>query len=450
MRSMIVALLCLTLFVDSAKACWWLRQHRSRAQVCRPVACRPAAQPACDIVSDEPVACETIVVDDQSDCLCSATPAEHATGDDEAVNHETGEQVIDHHAGEEASVLEQGVVEHAAVERADRADSVVVHGPTMVIDASPAQPAPVAPAPTSVVAAQKTEQPSPAAAQPMPIAATSPIVLPTPTPAQEPIPDLKPAIAPLSAVAPASNEQPMPEPAAALEKPAEADQPVASSAPVSAPVEDLAGGPEVKPPRPEPKEPNLFDLYGDDADDEAAPGEEPPADSRPETADGDAGEPAEDAAAETTPAEEAEMAEDEAEATDSKPTEAEATDGDSEPAEEAAPVEEPAAEEAAEESDAAPEAAAEQAEADPAEAAVTVPNEPMRRWSNDTGTHHTQGWLVEVRADRVRILKVNGCHTTVLTESLSAADRDYVSAVGDRLAAEQQGTSPAPSTTAGL
>jgi len=96
------------------------------------------------------------------------------------------------------------------------------------------------------------------------------------------------------------------------------------------------------------------------------------------------------------------------------------------------------------------EAEAEQAEADPAEAAVTVPNEPMRRWTNDTGTHHTQGWLVEVRADRVRILKVNGRHTTVLTESLSAADRDYVSAVGDRLAAEQQGTSPAPSSTAGL
>jgi hypothetical protein len=445
---MIVALLCLTLFVDSAQACWWLRQHRSRAQVCRPVACRPAVPSACEIVSDEPLASETIVADDQPHCLCSAAPAEHATGDHEGVNHETVEHVIDHHEGE-ASVLEQGVVEHAAVEMADRADSVVVHGPTMVIDASPAQPAPAAPAPTSVVTPPKAEQPAPAAAQPMPVAATSPAVLPTPTPAEEPIPDLKPAIAPQSPVARASNEQPMPEPAAALEKPIEANQPVAPSTPVPAPVEDLAGGPDVKPPRPEPKEPNLFDLY-DDADDEAAPSEEPPADSRPETADGDAGKPAEDSAAETTPADEAEMAEDEAEAIDSKPTEAEATDGDREPAEKTTPAEEPAAEEAAEESDAAPEAAAEQAEADPAEAAVTVPNEPMRRWTNDTGTHHTQGWLVEVRADRVRILKVNGRHTTVLTESLSAADRDYVSAVGDRMAAQQQGTSPAPSTTAGL
>jgi hypothetical protein len=421
MRSMIVALLCLTLFVDSAKACWWLRQHRSRAQVCRPVAaCRPVTQPACGVVSDEPVAYETIFVEDQSDCLCTAAPAEHATGDHEAVNHETGEQVIDIRAGEaEASVLEHGVV---------------VHGPTIVVDAAPAQPAP-----------------APAAAQPMPIAATGPSVLLKPTPAEEPIPDLKPAIAPQSPVAPASNEQPMPEPAAALgkpglENPAEADQPVAPAVPMPAAVEDLAGGPEVKPPQQEPKEPNLFDLYGDETDDEAAPSEEPPADSRPETTDDDAGEPAEDAAAETTPAAEAEMTEDDAEATEAKPTEAEATDGDSKTAEEAAPAEEPAAEEA----DAAPEAEPEQAESDPAEAAVTVPNEPMRRWSNDSNTHHAQGWLVEVRADRVRILKVNGRHTTVLTESLSAADRDYVSAVGDRLAAQQQGTSSVPMATAGL
>ncbi|MCX7431951.1 MAG: hypothetical protein NTY17_13285 [Planctomycetia bacterium] len=380
---MIVALLCLTLSVDSAKACWWLRQHRSRAQACRPVACRSAAQPPCGVVSDAPVAYEAIFVDDQSDCLCSGVPAEHATGDHDAVNHETGEQVIDIRAGEaEASVVEQGVV---------------VHGPTIVVDAAPAQPAP-------------------AAAQPMPIAATGPSVLLKPTPAEEPIPDLKPAIAPQSTVAPASNEQPMPEPAAALGKPGEADQPVAPAAPMPAAVEDLAGGPEVKLPQQAPKEPNLFDLYSDETDDEAAPSEEPPADSRPETTDDDAGEPAEDAAAETTPAAEAEMTEDEAE----------------------------------DEAEAEAEAEAEQAEADPAEAAVTVPDEPMRRWSNDSNTHHTQGWLVEVRADRVRILKVNGRHTTVLTESLSAADRDYVSAVGDRLAAQQQGTSPAPMATAGL
>jgi hypothetical protein len=74
----------------------------------------------------------------------------------------------------------------------------------------------------------------------------------------------------------------------------------------------------------------------------------------------------------------------------------------------------------------------------------------MRRWTDDTGTRHVQGWLVELRADRVRILKVNGRHTTVPMASLSAEDRDYVSSVGDRLAAERKGAAPATTTTAGL
>jgi hypothetical protein len=425
---MIVALLCLTLLVDSANACWWLRHHRSRGQVCQPVACRPATPASCTIVSDEAVVFETFVVNEQPDCVCAAGPAEHAT-----VDHAAVEQVIDHHAGE-TKVLEHGVVEHAG--RA--ADSVVVHGPT-------------------IVTAPAAEQPDSAAAQPMPLATAGAAVPQTPAPAQEPIPDLKPANPVESAVAPVSNEQPMPAQAASGE-PTEADQAVEPSRPMPAPVEDLAGEPEMKLPKPAAKEPNLFDLYDDEADDEASPSQEPAADSRPEMADDDAGEPAEDSPAEPAPAEpapadEAEMTEDEA--TEAAATEAEAADGDSEMAEEAAPSEESSTEEA----DAAPEAAAEQPEqpeqpeqtgADAADAAVTVPNEPMRRWTDETGTHHTRGWLVEVRGDRVRILKVNGRHTTVRTESLSAADRDYVSAVGARLAREGQGTSPAPTATAGM
>jgi hypothetical protein len=309
----------------------------------------------------------------------------------------------------------------------------------MVVDAAPAQPA------------VSTAEPSSVVAQPMPVAAAGRAVLPTPTIAQEPIPTLKPAIAPQSPVAPASNEQPMPEPQA----PAGNDAADDAAAPMPAPAEDLAGGPTMKLPMQPPKEPNLFDLYDDEGDDNVAtdedmPSEEAPVDSKPATADDDAGEPAEDSEAEATTTDEPEMTDDEAEATEAEATKEEATVGDSETAEPDASAEEPAAEDAAEEADAAPKAEAEQAEADPAEAAVTVPNEPMRSWSNDTGTHHTQGWLVEVRADRVRILKVNGRHTTVLTESLSAADRDYVSAVGDRMAAQQQDTGPAPSTTAGL
>ncbi|MFM7291009.1 MAG: SHD1 domain-containing protein [Planctomycetia bacterium] len=90
------------------------------------------------------------------------------------------------------------------------------------------------------------------------------------------------------------------------------------------------------------------------------------------------------------------------------------------------------------------------AEADPFAAAFAVPDEPMRRWTDDTGTRHVQGWLVELHADRVRILKASGRHTTVPLESLSAADRDYVTAVAARLAAERNGKNPAATATAGL
>ena len=442
-HSLIVALLCLTLFVDSAKACWWLRQHRGRSQVCQPAACRSASPPGWVIVRDEPVthemthelADEMLAVDNQGDCVCCEDSAEHAHVEHAFVDHGTVdhagvEQVIEHHVDGE-SVMDQGMggqseVASSEVTQADRADSVVVHGPTIVVDAAPAQPAPGGAEPASVMAAANAAQQSPAAAQPMPVASANPAALPTP--AQEPIPNLKPAITPQSPVAPASNEQLMLEPAAAPHKPIEAEKAVAPVTPMPAAVEDLAGGPEMKPPRPEPKEPNLFDLYGDEGD-EDAPATEASADSQPEMADDDAGEPAEESAVEATATDELEMADEDAEASE------EATDGESETAEEA---------------DAAPQAEPEQAEADPAAAAWTVPNEPMRNWSDDTGTHRAQGWLVEVGTDSVRILKVNGRHTTVWTESLSAADRDYVSAVGDRLAAKQQGTSPAPSTTAGL
>jgi hypothetical protein len=437
MRALIVALLCLTLFVDSAKACWWLRQHGSRARVCRPAACRPASLPRCGAVAGEPLASgEVVFVDEHAGCFCNAAIAEHAAID------QTIDQTTTHEAVEPAARVEE---------------SVVVHGPTLVVDTTPAQPAPGGPAASSVVIAPAADTPSPAAdaaspaaAQPMPVAATGPAVLPTPTATQEPIPELKPAVASPSPVAPVSNEQPVPEPqapvpAAALAEPADAQEAM------PAPAEDLAGGPDVKPAMPEPQEPNLFDLYGDEGDesgdegdDGVAPSEEPPADTPAEEVEADAGEPAEESAAASPSDAEPEMSDEDAAAV-------EADEADSETPE---PADEPAADDAADEptddTDAAPAAEPEQAEADPAAAATVVPNEPMRRWTNATGTHQAQGWLVEVRTDRVRILKVNGRHTTMSTESLSTADRDYVSAVSARLAAERQGKSPAAVDTAGL
>ena len=246
----------------------------------------------------------------------------------------------------------------------------------------------------------------------------------------------------------ANTAAPAPVAAAAEPKAAEGDQP---APPMPAPVDDLAGGPEHKAVPAKPQEPNLFDLYADAGDDEVAPSREAPADA-----------PAAEPPVQATDADaigEPEMAESEGSA------DADATEPDAdplEPAESAADVSEDPAEasesepktentdeeEAAE--DAAEPAEAEPAEADSAAAAFAAPNEPMRRWTNDTGSDQAQGWLVEVRADRVRILKVNGRHTTVAREALSAADRDYVSAVGERLAAERQGTTAAPTATAGL
>ena len=72
---------------------------------------------------------EVISVDGQSDCLCEATAAEHVVSEE----HVVLEQTIGH------DDIEHGV-EHAAVAPSGRVeDSVVVHGPTMVVDAGAPQ-----------------------------------------------------------------------------------------------------------------------------------------------------------------------------------------------------------------------------------------------------------------------------------------------------------------------
>jgi len=298
MHSLIVALLCLTLSVDTAKACWWRRHHTAVRSCC------PARYDSAVVVSAD---VDTAWINEQ---------AEASAIDDQVV-----------YGREEPSAAEQP---------ATAEETVVVHGPTFVVDPMPAAPA-AAPEPGLVVAAQ-----------PMPVQPAGPAVLPNPVVTAEPLPDLLPATA----------------------------------------------GPEEQAMTPEPLEPNLFDLYGDQEGDDAG-------DAMPLPAD----EAATEAATEATP-------------------EAEET-----PEVEEAPPEEPAAAEAA-------------------PAAFFLPNEPVRHWTNAAGTHQAQGWLVELQADRVRILKVNGRHTTVARESLSAADSAYVSAVNSRLTAERQ--TAAPMTTAGL
>jgi hypothetical protein len=115
------------------------------------------------------------------------------------------------------------------------------------------------------------------------------------------------------------------------------------------------------------------------------------------------------------------------------------------------------AEPAVEEPAAPPEPAAEpEVPADPASAgaepsadtARTAPVEPRRRWIDAAGAHATVGSLVDVRGDRVEILKANGRTITVPIDRLSDFDRDYVSEAGLRLAARRGG--PASRDTAGL
>jgi hypothetical protein len=90
-----------------------------------------------------------------------------------------------------------------------------------------------------------------------------------------------------------------------------------------------------------------------------------------------------------------------------------------------------------------------EAEDDPFAGMLRAPNEPVRRWIDNTGLHETIGRLVEVHADHIRILKANGRHATVPFTRLSRHDQDYVSTTGERIAAEQR-TQPAVHDTAGL
>jgi hypothetical protein len=331
-RPLVVSILCLTLSVDTAKACWFLRRcHRGRA-----------ARPAC--------ACRCVPAD-------TVLPCDAWCGPDSDLAPAGAVEVVDVEVTSPAPQAEP----QAAASLEPRGDGVVVHGPTVIAGEAAKPRRQPQPAPTeATTAAQQPGRPAATPAEPL-----------LPVPASDERPD-EPAVATAAA------ETPMPEPAAAVE------------------------------PKPT-SEPNLFDLYGDEvemeADESAAPGET----EMTEEDEAESEEPAPDEAAEATekePAEEA--AADTAESAGDEPAEPPQTDADT---------------------------------------AMIVPGEPLRRWTDATATHEARGWLVAIGADRVRILKVNGRHATVAIDALSAADRDYVSAVGTALAAAGD-SRPAANTTA--
>lgn len=291
------------------------------------------------------------------------------------------------------SCAETVAIEHP--EAAIATDSVVAK-PVAPQDHTPApMPEPVPRLQPAVVAPASAEEPAPKPAEPRPPEPTAPEEPEMkPEPTTETKPDTKPEVTPEPETPTLEPKpEPKPEPAPALEvKPA--------------PAPDVKPAPEVPAPdvKPEPKpEPPVEKNIFEDVDDES---EQPMSD--------------EDGSAE--PADEG-----------TEPSDEPATPaGDDEPAEMPAKPED---EKAPSESEGD----------DPFAAHVPMPVEPMRRWIDDTGNHATVGRLVEVHPDRVRILKLNGAHTTVSLDRLSSADRNYVAATGERIAAK-----PRVTDTAGL
>lgn len=393
LHCVIVALLCLNLGLDSARACW----HVRRRSHCQPLYPTPTlgtcstlgtwtancctADPAAWTYAPQAWAGHVVVMECEpavfawsggTPLSCCCVPGDpHAVVVDEVI-----------HGGMEID----GVVSADAAGQWEpqptTTEEAVVHSPTIVLGAVPAATDPV-----PQIARPVDPQPQSAAREPLPDlrpATANAGTLPRadqPVPASLDLPDQpKPprqdatAAQPLPAAAPASRTE-------SLEMPPAAD------------VDDLAAMPEGNTPR----EQNLFDLFAEDDEEtgeRAAPTDEPEM-LEERTTDGD----------DTAPA----------------PTTNDA------PAQEA-PGEDGAAVEAA--------------------AATTVPDEPLRRWTDATGDHHAQGWLVEIGGDEARILKVSGRHTVMALADLSADDQAYVAAVAARLAAGR--SAAAANDTAGL
>lgn len=555
LHCLLVALLCLTLFVDSARACWFLRQ-RSRRGSCPPPSCQPTCSPVVRHVSS----CQpTVVVADWgcshcghaappvihhgTECGCGLTVAdgevhvEHVHGGivhDHAVTREgsavagnvvgeqvTGGQSVVENGPAPAVVTERGttnapVVDRTPVNTSERpspAAASVVERPAQRSNAEQPLALPATPPSTAIAPAPTATQP--AAVVPsliQPAAGQVPAAVPVPTDADATTAAEKPA-APAAepteepaddgaSPKPATDDEPMeeeapigaddddfPAPRRPARKPAPVDEPEMTEEPEE-PAADAEPAPAkpARKPAPKPAVDNLFDDAEDepadptptnralpDADDDAAaPATEEKTDEQMEETEPGADEPADgDAAAPAADGDEPEMVEEPAEEGDSDA--APAADGDEpemveEPAEEgdseAAPAAdgdepemveeadgEPAAADAAEPADDAADAAEPTDDAAPpkadADSAAVEPAEPLRRWTDSSNSHETRGWLVGMTSTHVRILKVNGRHSTVAIDVLSLTDQSYVTDVAVKIAARRQAPA-AVVKTAGL
>ena len=427
LHGLLVGVLTLWIPLDSAVAGWWLHHHPHHAP---PVLWGPA--PLCGgpplalgpgwvgavVIDDRPLFAAPVVwVEERPVILAAAPITEWAV----AQSHDwvvTGEWVVtdtpvEHHeprdcacdpCGGEVIVAERVVGEGWQTDGATVVDSTPIE--VQAPGVAPTTDAAIDSEPTSVIRIDSIAEP--AAPLELPSASTAPLT--TPDTESKPTSILESFEPKMVQGETAENVESTPEPDAVTTVPAttEADAAAFETPAVDEQIEDAQAPPAVERRR------NLFDeVPADEADAFEAPRgsdiDGPPADAFEAPADQGFESPADD------PLDEAPMT-DEPAAGD---------DGFESPVDEVmeeAPADEPAVEEPATEE--AP------AEADPFDSsALPTPGQPSRQWQDDTGRHSTQGRLVEVRTNSVRILKITGRYTTVPMSRLSAADRDHVAAI---------------------
>jgi len=390
--SSIVGLVIVTMSVNPASGGWLMHKLRCRihakhaAHKCAPVkTCEPVCEtpePACGECPTETVAmeCPTETCD-----ACGSSPMMQSMPMHGEVH--LGKQTID------SAPMIECWSEWKNMEGSSVVMPMQTDGPSSS-DVVPATPTPATPTPATPTPATPTP-----AAEPTPAAPATPKAETKAAP-----PEVKPA-APLV----------MP-PAPQVKPPAPVEPPPAADDLFDAPAAEPAVAPVVEPAVPA-AAPMDDDLFGVPADEPAAPAEAPaeggemdnlfddkpnaPADAAPPAADEGMddlfGAPAADDPADTAPA---------------------ADDIFGEPA--AAPAAEPAKE-----------AADDPFGSQQAEPVDPLANSRVRVWIDNTGEFSTEGRLIEIGSDYIRLEKTNGNTCTVPNSRLCPADAAYVAAINN-------------------
>ena len=471
MHVLMVGFLALLLSVDSASACRFLRS-RSRPRACRPTQsqqvrfvrhCEPIACNPC--TNSDGMISEVIVLNESTQCCVPADGSAHATivASDGALDAPTS--------------AESTPTVAAPRQIAEKTMPMPVFEPP-VSTASAQEPALLSPKPESKPANLPLEELlKDESHESRPAEIRLPVERPVETPVAEPLEELiqKPLAEP-AGVPDEKEAPPAEEPAAEVpeELPEEsAEEPAVDPAeeafeePVEEemPVEERPRAQPAPAPPEAPVEENLFDAEDDQTNQPPAATEskaapvgvraEPPVQAPVDAAEDLFREESDTPATRTgAPADAPEELPEDApeEAVPESVQDGAALSSDPEAAVEEAEETGETVEPDEPETEDVP---AEPKEDDPFASVPKAPAEPMRRWIDNTGTHETVGTLIEVHADRIRILKQSGSYSTVPLTRLSREDQTYVAATGVRLASERhtvesQSITPPPTDAAGL